>query len=329
MVNDTALDPAMKELPIPPPEGVWTEMTLPMNIFDCSGTMRQLYRMVTRLMEDQPGGSDGHRRAGPSEAKRQDTISRLRVRVETRLAGCNPAIPIQRLALQLSRLLAAQGGSRHAPDVDAHEYIQLVGYVLGLGLGLRRKPWCEKWAPDVTGFLADAIAILEMYHSLELDELLPNFRAIGASFPQTHALLYALWHLFVQPEGDEDIDMDHVWHVVNGGYIIEEQRLQRRIEAGLASEAGPKWRVLKALREKVIRRRGLASGLVPGPASADEPARGSGARPGIGLGSGRNAAGASASVSPLDVDNMFDDEIGWAGEFMDWKALADDLGSRQ
>ena len=314
VVDDSALDPAMAALPTPPPEGVWTEMTLAVVLFDCAATMRQLFSLASQVSEG-PLSGDSRPRIIPSEARRRELVEALRSRIESRLSGCHHAIPIQRLTMQLGRMLVLK-----AEFVTRQAWQQMKDSAEDSST--TKEPSARRGLPTSRAYLADAVTILELYHSLETDELLPNFRVMSESFPQTHALLYVLWHLWVRPDGDDGIDPERAWRAAEYAYSVEETRIQRRAQAGTDIDPGPKWRVLKALKEKLLRARQIKAHQ---DSNESETAA-------SGLKSGAQAEGdidnevvMSSDAAALDIDQMFNDELGWGGEFMDWKSLAEDL----
>ncbi len=314
VVDDSALDPAMEALPTPPPEGVWTEMTLAVVLFDCAATLRQLFSVASPVSEG-PLIGDSRPRIIPSEARRREIVEALRSRIESRISGCHHAIPLQRLTMKLGRMLVLK-----AEFVTRQAWQQMRDS--GDDPNTTKEPSARRGLPTSRAYLTDAVTILELYYTLETDELLPNFRVMSESFPQTHALLYVLWHLWVRPDEDDGIDPERAWRAAEYAYSVEEVRIQRRVQAGTDADPGPKWRVLKALKDKLMRARQMKSHQKPTESETAAPGRESEARVEEGI---DNEVVMSSDGTALDIDHMFNDELGWGGEFMDWKSLAEDL----
>jgi hypothetical protein len=223
-VDDSALDPAMTELPVPA-AGRHTEMTMACLLFETYRTVQTLYRMLSASGFTDPRAPNG-------ESARQEIMARLKARMQSRLENCNPVIPIQRVTSLVIQSMVAK-----IDFVSRQQWRHLDGD-----------------GPDApkAGFseanLVNACEILEMYIDLQADQLVSNYSWMGEIYPQYHVILYCLWHLSTKPLGPT---VERAWKAVDGAFALEEARKER--QALSAADSGPKWGVMRAFRAKALR----------------------------------------------------------------------------
>ncbi|KAH8880811.1 hypothetical protein GQ53DRAFT_813046 [Thozetella sp. PMI_491] len=219
-VDDSALDPAMTEPPVPP-VGRFTDMTMATLLYETSSTVQTLYRLIPAVRE--------HQGATAGESVRRETMDKLKARVAAHLSCCNPVIPLQRaVSLIISVMM------RKLDFVSRQQWIYLGG---------TESESAEARLSEES--LVDGCEILELNIELQMDELMRNYRWTGEIYPQYHVLLYILWHLRMKPFGP---NAERAWKAIDATFALEAARRQRQ-DMGSGS-GGDKWAVLEVLREK-------------------------------------------------------------------------------
>ena len=209
---------------LPQEQSRWTEMTISLNMYEISKTMRQW-----RTMHHNTGSK-------PNEQKRKELLEQLTTRVERLLQHCNPVVPIQRLTVVISRIVLRK-----------HDFISRLPWLSGVN---PRETLCSEET------LESAIDILELNLQVLDAELLRNYSWIGEIYPQYYTLLYVLWHLGLHPVGP---NADRAWIAVNGSFEQESARQRRQAHSGSTS----KWVVLTMLRDRAARARKMACQTQP------------------------------------------------------------------
>jgi hypothetical protein len=229
-INDSALSPAMTELPSAPLH-VWTEMTCRLLTFMTCRTMYQMGQLIHF------SGSV------PSEAARRQLIKELEEQIETHISCCNPVIPAHLITIKVPRLIV-----RRIDFTSRQQLLLLNSKNKTQTIPLSHPP--NTVTDDET--LAEACTIIEMAVDIQDDVLLYNFRWCSEMHPQHSTLLYVLWYLCVRPTASNSA---RAWAAIEGTFSMEANRLRRQ---GLTSACGcssSKWRVLRALYEKAMRLR--------------------------------------------------------------------------
>ncbi|RFU76916.1 fungal specific transcription factor [Trichoderma arundinaceum] len=287
-VDDSALTPSMTEPPSAP-QGRWTEMTLPVLLYNSAYPMQRLCHMV---QGSTPGSND---------AARHQIAHHLETFIEEQLANCNPAIPIQRYTIGIGRIVL-----RKIKLISRQQW-QLRGQAMSPAADM------ETAAAPPSGILddearADACTVLESSVALQTDELLHNFRWCAEVHWQYHVMLYLLRDLSLQPSGPTAA---RSWSAFEGSFRLEAARMSRQEIADASGDSSFKWRVLVALREKVMRIRDPSS-------NGNEP----GGRETENAGGDGDAASGEALLA--DINNFLegDNMLVWDDAFLDWKGLA-------
>lgn len=209
-VEDADIYPDMAELP--PARKGWTIMTFSLVNVDIAKSMHRLAAIATSSTPSNP----------PREDVRAQIISELKVRVDERLALCNPVIPRQRITLLIARFIVRK------VDLVSRQQWQL----------LRCPEARESFATEDN--LVEALETLELGLMTTSDELLRPYLWSTKAYPQYHMTLYILWHLCVKPEGPS---VERAWQAVEASFIGE-------MGDGISSGLGPKAVVLTALKAK-------------------------------------------------------------------------------
>lgn len=246
----------------------WTELSLNLIIIE-------VHKMWVPMTRSMGSSSDG---IHPTQI-----LKEMKERLHTRfIQYADPDIPIQRQGIFLAQVLASkaevhiqqkalqkQGSDSSAIDADAAtELLSLALKALDLGL--------------------------EMY----TDELLRGFRWLTSTYSQLHLLTYILWYLCVYPKSAYN---EHAWHSVNRHFDLVDNDLSW-------PDPGPKWPMLKQLREKALRVR--HSQIISGSGSGESLADGDYARP----------MEMNEEVRD-DLLDMYNWDLNWL-EFPDWNYLA-------
>ncbi|KAM5527623.1 fungal specific transcription factor [Fusarium oxysporum f. sp. phaseoli] len=209
-VEDDALYPEMEKLPAS--RKTWTSMTSSLINVDL---FKSLHKLISAVMAATPSNP-------PREEVRAQIITEAKASVERRLQHCNPAIPRQRLTINISRFMLRK------MDLISRQQWQL----------LRCPGSREAFATEEN--LVEALEALDLGLTPAKDEMMKPFVWLCRAYPQYHLALYILWHLCVKPEGP---NIERAWEAVNGVYL-------RELTNGLFDGVGPKALVLRALKTK-------------------------------------------------------------------------------
>ena len=210
-VDDTDLYPEMQWLPAAK-EG-WTAMTFSLINIDLAKSMQILADVAASSSPSSP----------PSEDVRAQVIKKTELRIEERLAHCNPVIPYHRMTLLCSRFL-----------------LRKLDFVTRLQWSLLQR------ADPHTDFateqnLIEALEILKPRLYSE-DGLLKQFAWVRKAYPQYYITMYVLWHLCVKPEGPS---VEKAWETVESLFSSE---VWDESTVGFGSKSA----VLVALRAKAV-----------------------------------------------------------------------------
>jgi hypothetical protein len=199
-VDDSALDPAMTEPPVPP-VGRFTDMTMATLLYETSSTVQTLYRLIPAVRE--------HQGASAGESMRRQVMDKLKAQVASHLSCCNPVIPLQRAVSLIISVIV-----RKIDFVSRQQWIYLGG---------TQGESADARISDES--LVDGCEILELNIELQTDELMRNYRWTGEIYPQYHVLLYILWYLRMKPFGPNAERAGDKWAVLE--VLREKARLLR------------------------------------------------------------------------------------------------------
>lgn len=211
-VNDSDLEPSMKEAP--PPRPGWTPMTFSLIHILFGRALQKLACVAASSTASSP----------PSEETRLQILEEVRLQSEKWLAHCNPVIPQQRLTLYCTRILLRK--------INFTTRLQWI--LLQQRAGINQDFVTEE-------NLTEALDILwpKLYSE---DGLLTQFSWTRRAYPQYNVTMYVLLHLCVKPEGDQ---VEKAWGVIEAFFAEE-------MSAGDNVGFGPKLSVLAVLRDKAI-----------------------------------------------------------------------------
>ncbi|CAN8103418.1 unnamed protein product [Discula destructiva] len=209
-INDTDLDPDMKEPPVP--RTGWTPMTLSLTNIDHGRTIEKLASLAASSTPSSP----------PSEETRLQILHAARARTDAWIAVCNPVVPQQLLTRQCALFLLRKVG-----------FVTKLQWIL-----LRQRAGShEEFATEEN--LEEALEILDLKMSMGYG-VLGQFSWTKRAYPQYNVTMYVLLHLCVKPEGP---NVERAWEAVTGFFEGE-------MRVGDNVGYGPKLSVLAALREK-------------------------------------------------------------------------------
>lgn len=197
----------------PAPKSKWTEMTM----FLVAAEMNRAVGQISRLSIVGLNSND-------KATSLKQILESVKGTIENNyLQYCDPNIPIQKSAILLGRVLMGK------LEVFIRQQ------------SLRGLSWEDSAARASEQTLSLACDTIEVGIKLKTDELLSNFHWLFTTYPQYHLLTYILWHLCVRPA---TADADRAWSVVNESFESTETPGWPR--------PGPKWNVIRKLREKAI-----------------------------------------------------------------------------
>ncbi|VUC28137.1 unnamed protein product [Clonostachys rosea] len=212
-VEDVDLYPEMTELP--QPRKGWTPMTFGLIAIHIARATSRLDTIASESTSCSP----------PDENLRRQICQELSDHVEQHLEFCNHAIPRQRMTLTMARFIVSK--------------IEIMSRQQFTFLASRGGPR-EQFATEQN--LIESLDIMDMKLAIKADEMLKPYWWSHPAFPQYHALLYALWHLCVNPKSPL---AERAWKVIDN--VFESDMGDDSIEGFKSKEA-----VLYALRAKAI-----------------------------------------------------------------------------
>ncbi|KAK2606258.1 hypothetical protein QQS21_003306 [Conoideocrella luteorostrata] len=167
-IDDSDLDPDMKELPRP--KTGWTRM-LPMlvNIH------------ITRAWADLLQLSWSSTSTPPSYEARDRIVANLISTVEDMLRGCNPVIPMHKLTIATGQFITRKLEFVTRQQWEAHHHPEQQ----------------ELLATEET--LMEALNLFEEGENMLDEELLRTYHWSMRSYPQYHLMLFILWNICLQP----------------------------------------------------------------------------------------------------------------------------------
>ena len=197
----------------PPSKSRWTETTVLLVAVE----MNQALQQVTRLSVAVLNGED-------KMTSLEQLLKTIKERMEERyLQYCDFNIPLQRNALLLGRVLMGK-----------LEVFVRQRYLRGLSAE-------ESAARAMEETLLLACDTMAIGIELKTDELLSHFHWLSSTYIQYHLLTYVLWHLSVRPDVPS---ADRAWELVDKSFAL--------VELPSWPDPGPKWNVLRKLREKAL-----------------------------------------------------------------------------
>ncbi|KAJ5544282.1 hypothetical protein N7513_007093 [Penicillium frequentans] len=197
----------------PTSKSQWTEMTL----FLIAAEMSQAHQKMSRLSTAVLNGDE-------KMTSLEQLLETITTRINNRyLQHCDPNIPIQKSALLLGQVLMGKLGV-----FVRQQYLR----------GLSAEESASRASEQTLLLACDTI---EIDNELKTDELLSNFHWLFSTFTEYHLLTYILWHLCVRPGVH---CADRAWQLVDKSFNL--------VENPSWPNPGPKWNVLRKLREKVF-----------------------------------------------------------------------------
>lgn len=167
-IEDSDLDPDMKELP--PPRKGWTRiLSVLVNIHICQ-TWSDLLQLSWSTPSTPP----------PYEA-RDRIVARLVETSENLIKGCNPVIPMHKLTIITCRFIVRKLDFVTRQQWEAHHHPEQQ----------------ELLATEET--LLEALGLFEEGEKMLEDELLRPYLWSMRSYPQYHLMLFILWNICLQP----------------------------------------------------------------------------------------------------------------------------------
>lgn len=206
----------------------------------------------------------------------------------THLQYCDLNIPIQRVIALMTRVVAKK------VLFKVHQHCHSDS---------EQASWSEKW-------LSSACEILVSMASLQQDELLSDWRWLFESFTQYYLLTFILYTICTSPPSP---NIDLAWNVVENYLEVFDYRK-------MSGRAGTKWALLRYLREKAVKTRGIQQSPNTANATVGEAVGKLNTKP-----YERNAVGAPEG---LDFDGQdMDWDIGTVG-YMDWTNFVENFDMR-
>lgn len=167
-IEDSDLDPNMKELP--PPRQGWTRiLSVLVNIHICQ-TWQDLLQLSW----------SSHSTPPPYEA-RDRIVEKLVETSEELIRGCNPVIPMHKLSVVTCRFIVKKLDFVTRQQWEAHHHPEQQ----------------ELLATEET--LLEALGLFEEGESMLEDELMRPYLWAMRSYPQYHLMLFILWNICLQP----------------------------------------------------------------------------------------------------------------------------------
>ncbi|KAH8589594.1 fungal-specific transcription factor domain-containing protein [Bisporella sp. PMI_857] len=225
-VDDSQLDPSMKELPVV--EQRWTEMTFPLIIFEAINALHGLHQRTTHSIN-----------YPPSEAIHNVTCNSLKEHFEKNyLPYCDQNIPVQRATFLIGQILSRKfelKTRQQWPKISASTSTAATPFSSS-----------QRASQTTEEILVSACEILEISLKYSTEDMLEGFQWIFHMYPQYDVMMYVLWHLCIMPEGPL---VEKAWQLVNACFEIEAMH-----------QVGWKWAVLRRLREKAANIRASVGG---------------------------------------------------------------------
>ncbi|KAF5249665.1 hypothetical protein FANTH_4973 [Fusarium anthophilum] len=204
-LEDVDLRPDMVELPTP--RSGWTRMTLSVARFAVSQACGRLMGARCDTREQQA-------------ALRAQTFGEVKETLNHSLRSCSHVVPEQRIAVKLARFMFRKADLVYR----------------------QRESMCESDDLAAEDSLLEAVEILEEVEDIWKDDLLQPFSWLIRSYPQSHMMLYILWHICVRPMGP------HTERALQA--VDKHLRGSREADAYAANTS--KWKVLTALKAKAV-----------------------------------------------------------------------------
>ncbi|KAF7169140.1 hypothetical protein CNMCM5623_001927 [Aspergillus felis] len=191
----------------------WREMTLFLVAAEMNQALQKVYQLSVAVL-------NGNDKMASLEQLLRTITTRIK---DCYLQHCDSNIPIQKAAVLLGQV-----------QIGKLNLFVNQQYLRGLSAE-------ESAARATEQTLLLACDTIDIGNELKTDELLSKFHWLFSAFTQYHLLTYTLWHLCVQP-GVRCVD--RAWQVVDRSFEL--------VENPSWPSPGPKWNVLRNLRDKAL-----------------------------------------------------------------------------